>query len=321
MAYRWTDDSSTPRYGKEVLEGIAVPNTLQAAPTESGAYLFRSYDHWGTPNKNGGRNVFERNPGPADNIPIWQVARATTAAPTYFDPIPIQNNTFGDGGLGSNNPVQEIFWEVATMHGNDGSVINLIVSIGTGQADPVKLHSSGAKKPLSYLNATKALATESEQKHAGMEALIANIESLEAVHYQRFNLPREKGLKNMKLDEWKEKDKRRPTKNGFKRRPQSTLEKIARLTKEYCEDEDVKQEIQEVARRLVAHRRDRCRDQKKWELWATGIRYRCTVKRCDKSQKLRPSKDDLRRHIETIHPEQFHGKALDDMIKKGTCPY
>ena len=198
VAYRWTDDSSAPRYGNEVLNGMAVPDTRRAAPTESGAYLFRSYDHWGTPNKNGGhRNIAERNPGPADNIPIWQVARATTAAPTYFDPIPIQNNTFGDGGLGSNNPVQDIFWEVATMHGNNSSVVNLIVSIGTGQADPVKLHASGPKKILSYFNATKALATDSEKKHVDMEVLLQNTEALESVHYQRFNLPSEHGLKNM----------------------------------------------------------------------------------------------------------------------------
>ncbi|KAF2266787.1 FabD/lysophospholipase-like protein [Lojkania enalia] len=251
VAYRWTDDSSAPRYGKEVFDGIAVPNSPRAAPTESGAYLFRSYDHWGEPSKNGRRrNIFERNPGPADNIPIWQVARATTAAPTYFDPVAIQNNTFGDGGLGSNNPVQEIFWEVATMHGNNGSVIDLIVSIGTGQADPVKLHSSGPKKILSYHNATKALATDSEEKHIAMEALIENIPGLESVNYLRFNLPREQGLKNMKLDEWKREGQRRPTKRGLRRREESTLDKIKRLTQDYCKRDDVREDIRKVAEKL-----------------------------------------------------------------------
>ncbi|KAF1849072.1 FabD/lysophospholipase-like protein [Cucurbitaria berberidis CBS 394.84] len=262
------------------------------------------------------------------NIPIWQVARATTAAPTYFDPVPIQNNTFGDGGLGSNNPVQEIFWEVATMHGNNASVINLVVSIGTGQADSVKLHPSGPKKVISYFTATKALATESEQKHAAMGALIETTESSDAVHYQRFNLSSEQGLKNMKLDEWKIEGKRRLTKHGFKRREESTLDKIKRLTQNYCASDEVQEDIRKVARKLVDHRRARCSDQRKWELWATGIRYRCTVKRCDKAQKLRPSKADLKYHIEKIHPNSFRGKTdiekrcvLEELIRKGTCPY
>ena len=152
-----------------------MSDSYHACPTESGPYLFRSYDHWPTPNRQGKkRNIFERNPGPADNIPIWQVAQATTAAPTYFDQITISNKTFGDGGLGTNNPVEEIFWEVSTMHGNDSSVVDLLVSIGTGQADPVPFYNSGPWKIQSFIDATKALATDSEKKHEYMEALLEN---------------------------------------------------------------------------------------------------------------------------------------------------
>ena len=255
------------------------------------------------------------------------MARATTAAPTYFDPIPIQNNTFGDGGLGSNNPVLEIFREVATMHGDNGCVVDLMVSIGTGEADFVKLHSSGPKKISSYLNATKALATDSAEQHKAMEGLL-RIGGLDSVQYHRFNLPREQGLKNMKLDEWKTAGKLRPTKQGLKRRKESTLDKIKRLTRDYYTRDDVQEEIRKVAQRLVNHRRARCSDKRKWELWATGIRYRCTEKRCDKSQKLRPSRDDLEFHIRKVHPETVHGKTpehqrmeLERMIGRGVCPY
>ena len=82
-----------------------------------------------------------------------------------------------------------------------------------------------------------------------------------------------------------------------------------------------------MAEKLVNHRRARCADKTKWELWATGILYRCTVKRCDKSQKLRPSKDDLIYHIKKIHPSSIHGTPdessalLGEMIRRGTCPY
>src|SRR5213079_2141007 len=43
-----------------------------------------------------------------DHVPIWQAARATSAAPTYFKPIFIQKPAPGgwyvDGGLKRNNP-------------------------------------------------------------------------------------------------------------------------------------------------------------------------------------------------------------------------
>lgn len=176
------------------------------------------------------------------------------------------------------------------MHGNNSSVINMIVTIGAGQADPVKLHSSGRKKIFSYFNATKALATDAEKKHQGMKAWLETTQGLQSTYYQRLNLPREQGLKNMKLDERKKAGKSRVTKHEIKRREEITLKTISRLTQEYCKKDGVKEDIRKVARRVVDHRRARCSDQRKWELWAIGIRYRCTIDRCNKSQKLRPSK-------------------------------
>ena len=51
-------------------------------------YIFRSYDHTlessiDSPFVNAG---LARNLGPANDIPIWQVARATTAAPMSVNP-------------------------------------------------------------------------------------------------------------------------------------------------------------------------------------------------------------------------------------------
>jgi predicted acylesterase/phospholipase RssA len=39
-------------------------------------------------------------------ITIWQAARATSAAPTYFERLTVGDDQFVDGGLGYNNPVQ-----------------------------------------------------------------------------------------------------------------------------------------------------------------------------------------------------------------------
>lgn len=264
------------------------------------------------------------NPGPADNIPIWEVARATTAAPTYFDPICIQNRTFGDGGLGLNNPVNDIFWEVANMHGSNGSVIGLVVSIGTGEAGRAHFHWSKWKKASYYLNAMKDLATDSQKQHRIMQNITEN-NAYPGLNYHRFNLPKHQGLRNMKLDEWQEKGTWRATKRGMKKREKGTLDKIEHLTRIYCERSDVRDEITRVAKILVDHRRARCTDSRKWDLWATGIRYRCTVQNCDKSQKLRPSRQNLIHHIRQAHrfsdetPEEK--VRMESLVENGMCHY
>jgi patatin-like phospholipase/acyl hydrolase len=38
---------------------------------------------------------------------IWEAARATSAAPTYFERLKVGDDEFIDGGMGYNNPVLE----------------------------------------------------------------------------------------------------------------------------------------------------------------------------------------------------------------------
>ena len=46
---------------------------------------------------------------------ICQAALATSAATTFFEPVSIGNRTFADGGLGANNPVDEVEGEAANI--------------------------------------------------------------------------------------------------------------------------------------------------------------------------------------------------------------
>ena len=68
---------------------------------------------------------------------IWEAARATSAAPSFFDSIKISkcHEEFGDGGTGANNPVR-ILWNQAQYCLKQGGLVekNLkcLVSIGTG---------------------------------------------------------------------------------------------------------------------------------------------------------------------------------------------
>jgi len=68
-----------------------------------------------------------------DECPIWQAARATTAAPTYFPPawvtVPSPSEWYIDGGVTQNNPSP-----IALKEGKDlwNAKRCLLVSVGTG---------------------------------------------------------------------------------------------------------------------------------------------------------------------------------------------
>jgi len=99
--------------------------------------------------------------------PLWKVVRASTAAPCYFDPQPIQIafetgkekvvGTFVDGGVSPfNNPSLQAFM-YATLDGYNvnwqtGADSLLVVSIGTGASapdqSPSKIAAKGAIKAL-----------------------------------------------------------------------------------------------------------------------------------------------------------------------------
>jgi patatin-like phospholipase/acyl hydrolase len=84
--------------------------------------LFRSYAHHqrrknvaGTINGHANPNPIEKA-GPADSCLIWQAARATSAAPSYFNSIRIGQTEYMDGGFGLNNPANKVFYEVSQVN-------------------------------------------------------------------------------------------------------------------------------------------------------------------------------------------------------------
>ncbi len=73
------------------------------------------------------------------NCRIWEAARATSAAPTFFKRIEIGPSGSGieyvDAGLGCNNPIKQVIEEAVRVFGEDSEVA-CIVSIGAGQVTP-----------------------------------------------------------------------------------------------------------------------------------------------------------------------------------------
>jgi predicted acylesterase/phospholipase RssA len=72
-----------------------------------------------------------------DRVRIWEAARATSAATTFFEPITIDGQAFSDGATGANNPVDELWVEASAIFStgpgwNLEDHLNCFVSIGTG---------------------------------------------------------------------------------------------------------------------------------------------------------------------------------------------
>lgn len=145
--------------------------------TENGGfskpYLFRTYKNLHKSRPEVSKSL-DRNPALAHDIPIWQVARATSAAPTYFKPAKIDYLEYLDGGFGgTNNPSTEICEEVRRMNNRAKGCVNVVFSIGTGENNKTSRWRKGnGWKPgsrfINYVNFAKKWASESEPRHNDM---------------------------------------------------------------------------------------------------------------------------------------------------------
>jgi patatin-like phospholipase/acyl hydrolase len=85
-----------------------------------------------------------RDPSEGFNLYMREVVRATSATPTYFEPIQLKvgslgTRTFIDGGVHSNNPAMCAYVEARKIYPEENDF--LVVSLGTGV--PSRHHSSG----------------------------------------------------------------------------------------------------------------------------------------------------------------------------------
>lgn len=128
---------------------------------------------------------------------IWEAARATSAAPSFFKPIKIGKfgTSFIDAAIGYNNPTPEVEKEAREIWGDDVE-IHCLISIGTGKPD---LRPFGTR--LKAVAATLVrIATETEmtadafpRAHPGLTG-----------RYFRFNVAR--GLEEVGINEHERKD-------------------------------------------------------------------------------------------------------------------
>lgn len=145
---------------------------------------------------------------------IWEAARATSAAPTFFPSIKFGSQTGGyfiDGGVGCNNPTKLLIKEAKSyyrMKGYKATQPTCLVSIGTGQKDLIQIHKAASmfwfkdRSGLSIAPALGEIATDCENTHD--EVLLTYLENNARHLYYRFNVPQ--GMQEIMLDEWRKKD-------------------------------------------------------------------------------------------------------------------
>lgn len=177
----------------------------------------------------------------ADPFPacIWQAARATSAAPTYFLPIEIDDVLYGDGGTGWNNPTNEAIREARNAWPD--RPIGIVVSIGTGLEQALQLNDTSDEIP----KVVQTLLRNTSPAH-GFKLLVAEyavkcVTSCELTHrelaehcdnilegnYFRLNVPQ--GMSQIGLAEWEK------------------LGEMIALTNRYMEHGDKKQEKRKIA--------------------------------------------------------------------------
>ncbi|KAF7761984.1 hypothetical protein Agabi119p4_9976 [Agaricus bisporus var. burnettii] len=136
------------------------------------------------------------------NCKIWEAARATSAAPTFFKRIEIgRNQPFIDGGLGRNNPSQVVLEESQALFG--ARQIGCLVSIGTGQVGVNEIKKPGSWQqllPTDVIDALKAISTDRESTHQAMLRRFANLPNT----YFRVNV--EQGMQRIELSKWEKLD-------------------------------------------------------------------------------------------------------------------
>lgn len=122
---------------------------------------------------------------------IWQVARATSAATTFFKSIKVGRDEieFVDAGFAYNNPCKILIEEARRELPYRGQM--RILSIGTGLGDVVAIGNTR----LSIINALKKMATSSKKVAAELDRQYGD-----DGQYYRFNV--DQGLHDVTLSEW-----------------------------------------------------------------------------------------------------------------------
>ena len=256
-------------------------------------FLFRSYDHKMTYNI-----PFESNPGDPNRFAIWQVARPTSAAPSYFKSIRLSHARYYDAAVNLNNPSWEVLNEVNLLAEKSQDAVDLLLSIGGGNSKAnyprVKFGNDALLQDLANISDVVHNKIEYESKQ-------------QLFHYYRFDV--REGLQEVGMNDWK------PKPSGS-----ITLKRIQEATSRYLKQTKVSDAIRECAERLVERRTQRAQTMR-WERFATGTRYKCPLDCSIPKTRRFNTRNDLMDHLRMQHdqapPDADHYQLIKNLLDSG----
>ena len=128
---------------------------------------------------------------------IWEAARATSAATTFFDEISIGNTgrKFQDGAFGANCPVKQLWREASAIWSSNPleDQLGCVLSIGTGAVSPKVFNSN----LLNIAAALKDIALNADR--VAKDFADDHVELVNDGRYTRLNVVH--GLENVGLED------------------------------------------------------------------------------------------------------------------------
>ncbi|KAI1412648.1 FabD/lysophospholipase-like protein [Hypoxylon sp. FL1857] len=191
-------------------------------------------------------------------IKLWQAARATSAAPAYFEPIQVDGYKLVDGGLGANNPLGWLWTEVLSVFGPVRET-DCFLSIGTGIDANIAVKQPGRIPRFGTIASYASIATNAEITHILFRGLIdAFAPRTRAPKYWRLNVSKEVPAwdeERRKWFFWREKVHHHDDYEGMVDIDDTSgaRGKLMDMTKEYLGRKDVQEAIKACAEALRAH--------------------------------------------------------------------
>jgi len=232
------------RFDAKTLKNVVI-NTLEKHGFEESTTMFDDSNVGcktfvtATPGKDVGRNkprlfrTYIHRAGDESDAPdckIWEAVRATSAAPTFFDEIEIDDQVYVDGGVGCNNPCKQVLEEAGRLW--PGREIGCIISLGTGMPRVLSMQGSSLYNswdPRDWVGVLTRIATLCDQTHQDM----LRKRELRGKYF-RFNV--QQGMQTISLQEW------------------TKLGEVATHTEVYLRDADIAPKFDDaIAKLLEAH--------------------------------------------------------------------
>ncbi len=267
-------------------------------------YVFRTYNFSRGPNR-----------GFAHHVPIWQVARATTATSSFLQPVFIDGRECYRGRSLEMDPSSMIYETVE----RECRSLGIILSIGCGQSIGVNERMLGVDGYM-RLNVDNGLDQMKTDEWRARGHLRINMGSLIGSYRLKHRgdrttpqqtAPQDQEPQNVTVAP-KDSSSVAAAINSESNIPKLflpkniTTEAIRKHTREYLDREDVQSKISEIADLLVEKRRDRVRcDPGRWEKFCFQTRYICKVPNCSRAGKDCGSRGALRWHILDKHYDRF----------------